>query len=811
MERITLPVYRFFRRHKVLMYLILAVTTVVFALFGSRLTFEEDMTKLLPSSGKSEEALVFGNLKIKDKVFLQITAKEGESVDYMTLASCMDSFMDSLEVMSLYRIDADLAINALDYALTHVPSFVSEDMYPLFDKAIADIDSTMVRNTEAVLSDMTGAATQAVCSDPFGLRYTLLPEGGLSGNGFTVVDGHLFSPDSTVALAFLSPDFKSFDSASTTVLIKELRRRADAVTAAHPEVEILMHGAPVRSADNSGSIKRDIYLTIGISLVIILIVLFICFRSFSLVWQNLLPVTWGTLFSLACIWFMQKGMSLMALGIGSVVLGVALSYCLHVIIHQRYVGDRERMLKDESTPVFLGCLTTIGAFLGLLFTKSALLRDFGLFATFNLVGTTFFALVFLPHFLKESETGHNEKAFKLISRINNYPYDRCIPLVVILTAVILVGIIFTHKVGFDNNLKHIGYESDNLHRSENLYAEKNLGNNLQRHYAVAAQDLDEALENNASLANLLDSLKGEGLIASYTPLIPKLFQSTSEQQARIEAWNRYWSPEKVAEARKALVRAARRNGLSPSMFDPFFAMVSAPYEPGNLYETGIIPEELMANFIEYTDGKYMIFNTVQLSLDERPAVDSKVVAMPGAVVVDPFYYTGNMIDIVHEDFNTTLLISSLFVLLVLLLAFRNILVSLLAFLPMFLSWYVVQGWMAIFGLQFNLINIIISTFIFGIGVDYSIFVMQGLLSSARGDDSSLLEYHKGAIFFSAFVLLVVILSMLVARHPAVHSIGLCTLIGMTSTILITYTLQPLLFRWMMKLPYFRKSLKINVK
>ena len=40
---------------------------------------------------------------------------------------------------------------------------------------------------------------------------------------------------------------------------------------------------------------------------------------------------------------------------------------------------------------------------------------------------------------------------------------------------------------------------------------------------------------------------------------------------------------------------------------------------------------------------------------------------------------------------------------------------------MFLSWYVLQGLMALLGLEFNLINIVISTFIFGIGVDYSIF------------------------------------------------------------------------------------------
>ena len=102
--------------------------------------------------------------------------------------------------------------------------------------------------------------------------------------------------------------------------------------------------------------------------------------------------------------------------------------------------------------------------------------------------------------------------------------------------------------------------------------------------------------------------------------------------------------------------------------------------------------------------------------------------------------------------------------------------------------------MGLFGLEFNLINIIIATFIFGIGVDYSIFVMDGLIAGSKGRRTELLVYHKTAIVFSAIVLIVVVGSLIFARHPAINSIGITTLIGMTSTILITYTIEPLLYR-----------------
>jgi predicted RND superfamily exporter protein len=144
---------------------------------------------------------------------------------------------------------------------------------------------------------------------------------------------------------------------------------------------------------------------------------------------------------------------------------------------------------------------------------------------------------------------------------------------------------------------------------------------------------------------------------------------------------------------------------------------------------------------------------------------------------------------------------------ILLLSFRSVLLALIAFLPMSVSWYVVQGVMGLMGQDFNMINIVIATFIFGVGVDYSIFVMKGLLAKAKGEDNSLLIQHKTAIFLSAFMLIVALGSLLFATHPAINSVGFTTLIGMSSTVLLTYTIQPALFRFMTKFKFFKRIIK----
>ena len=61
--------------------------------------------------------------------------------------------------------------------------------------------------------------------------------------------------------------------------------------------------------------------------------------------------------------------------------------------------------------------------------------------------------------------------------------------------------------------------------------------------------------------------------------------------------------------------------------------------------------------------------------------------------------------------------------------------------------------MGILGIEFNIINIILSTFIFGIGDDFSIFIMDGLQNKYR-TGQKVLNSHKTAIFFSAFTTVV---------------------------------------------------------
>ena len=837
MTGLFIKIFRFFQKQKALLYLLAILSFSLSVYYGSKLSYEEDISKLLPSTDDTKaEGLVFSELKVKDKIFVQILSRSGDT-DTDILLEASDMLVDSLLSYDavegdvgdiMYEIGDDIKQGLLSYAMDNIPVLLDPALYKEID-FLTDKDNIyrqMKANLEKISSPEGAIFYRLMRYDPINLRSILMAGGGentssgdtpggvdnitqMLGGNYTLYGNHLFTSDTTVALVFISPNFISFDSKAGTRLVNKIERSIKEIEAVHPDVEVLFHGPPVQSVFNSRQIKKDLTLTMGLSLIFVCFLIMICFRNKSTLPMLLLPIVYGAFFAFMCMFLLQGMMSLMALGIGVIVLGVALSYCLHVLTHFKYLTDPVRVIRDQARPVVFGCLTSIGAFMGLMFTQSALLRDFGLFASFAMVGTTIATLLFLPHSFSFVRNRRLEKAFTILEKINSCPLDRQYWLLGLIVVVFAVSLFSSTGVKFDTNLKNIGYFDPEVTRSMELYSEKTSQGISTSYYAATAENLDDALICNTMVSRICDSLISVGKISKYTKSSTILLPE-AEQRKRISTWKEYWNDERVAELRQNVIRAGEANKFKPAMFDPFFEMITKDYEPSSIYGSSVLPEGMMANMIENSQGMYLVYTAVQLSAENLQEVNDILAKQSGVIVADPFYYTTNMVELMHNDFNTILGISSLFVLIALIISLRSLILALIAFLPMGMSWYIVLGVMSMLGLQFNLINIVISSFIFGIGVDYSIFVMEGLISDIKNYDPKLLMYHKTAIFLSAVVLIISICSLMFATHPALSSIGVVTLIGMTSTILISYSLQPFLYRMLMKTRY-RNVLKRRFK
>ena len=100
-----------------------------------------------------------------------------------------------------------------------------------------------------------------------------------------------------------------------------------------------------------------------------------------------------------------------------------------------------------------------------------------------------------------------------------------------------------------------------------------------------------------------------------------------------------------------------------------------------------------------------------------------------------------------NDFNRLVLYSSIVVFLLLLFFYKSLSLTLVTVIPIALTWLLTIGTMGFFGIEFNIFNIIISTFIFGLGIDYCIFITNGLLQEHRTGEKAL-PTHKTSIILS---------------------------------------------------------------
>lgn len=806
------------------MLLLLAVS----GWFASRIHLEEDLNKLLPSSRNEDGSikLAFSNLRIKDKTFLLFEAKNGASPE--ELVACCDEFIDSLmadngasdtnRVFSdiFYRLDEDLMPTAIDYLSRHIPAYIDTALYSSFDTLLTEehMLAQMQRNADDFDSEMGVLFPELIEMDPIGMRgvlaSTMRDVVGQGGSGMLMLDNHFFVPDTTVCMAFLSPRFSATNTGQGNRMFEILNRRIAEFATSHPDVHICYHGTPAYGYYNSTTIKNDLVGTVAWSEILALLLLFLCMRNWNTIPLLFLPVVFGTLFGLAVMYFIKGQFSLMALGIGAIVLGVAMSYVLHILVHYKYVGDAMQVLRDETKPVLLGCLTTIGSFIGLLFVKTDLLQDFGLFAALAIVGTTVFALVYLPHLMEMEQNKVNRKAFALIDRINNYAFHEkkwLLGVIAVLTLFFISAYIYI-GTRFDSDMNKLGYVDKEVGYAAALQREKTATGLGSTYFASQGHSMEEALENFALLEDKLAALQGEGIVKSYTPVV-RMFVPLRVQQQRIDAWHRFWNEERLERVRRLIDCTAPAAGLNAEGFETFFDMVTDDYEPDPMYEAGILPEGYMSTILEKTwNDEYLCLTNVKYEggedftegSDFRRICDA-VAKEPNLMVLSTAYYTQDTLSALNNDFNVLQWMSMAFVFVVLLVSFHfNIRHTVIGFAPILLSWLIVLGTMAVFDVHFNLINIIISTFIFGIGVDYSIFIMNGLIAdNARsGAGDAMLSYHKTAIVFSAIILIVTVASMLFAAHPAIHSVGFATLVGMISAVVLCYVCQPAVFKWMQK-------------
>lgn len=811
MGKFFVHIYEWLNKHPLIRNVLLAGSFILMLALAVQVKPEEDITRFFPddeASGRTEE--IFRNLKVKDKLIVMVSSRDtldpmppadlvnagtalkenlsaGEAADYISGITC--------------RIDPEVIDRFTGIIYDHLPVFLSGDDFARMDSVLTEegIAGRMKANYLNLLSPAGLAVGKMMAKDPMGLGFPALKrlEEFQSTSNYELWQEHIFSPDRSTLLLIISPKYGTGSTGKNDRLITSLEEQIELTESSFPGVSVTYFGGPAVSVYNARQIKADTMLTLTVALLIIIVFISVVFKSRSALLLTILPVAYGGTFALAVIFLIKGSISAIAIGAGTIVFGIALSYSIHVLSHFNHVSSIPQLIRDLAYPLTVGSFTTIGAFLGLLFTTSALLRDFGLFSALSLTGTTFFCLIFLPHLLRKKKSAEQpNKVLSLIERINGYAYEKNKPLVISLILIFCVCLYFSGKVGFDGDMMNINYEPPGLKAAEEQLTGLFQTDNKTILFVSSGEITREALRQYHETNRKLNELRREGLVKAYSSA-ESLLIPIELQEERIARWNAFWTEEKKASVKEAILENARKYRFREESMQTSFALLDRAYEPLAIGRDNPLPllDDWMAESAE------MSMYITQVSLDEsrKEEVYAHFTGKDKPVIFDRAFYANQWVASIHDNFYLILYISSFLIFFALLISYGRMELTLMTLAPLTISWIIILGLMALTGTEFNIVNIILSTFIFGLGDDFCIFIMDGLTQEYR-TGRKMLHTHKTAIFFSSFTAVVGLGALVFAKHPALQSLSVISIIGMFAVVLVSYTLLPILFRFFIAKP-----------
>ena len=808
MTQFFIGLYDYFERHKILFYLSLISCVLLMGFFALQVRFEENITQFFPDTKDSQNTIkVFDNLKIKDKIIIMLSSADTcHQVEPDSLIEAAGQLQQTLTekaggtlIKGIFaQVDQSLIGGATDFVYEHLPLFLTDTDYQRFDSLLTEkgIQATMQKNYTNLLSPAGIALRSYILRDPLGLGSEALKhlqDFQLEAN-YEIYDEHIFSKDGSTLLMFITPVFSTGSTGKNDELIKILEEELQHVQGESPTIRVEYFGGPSVGVYNARQIKKDTILTSSLALLIIIVFISLVFKRKRSIPLIITPVLFGGLFALFLIFFIKGSISAIAVGAGSAVMGIALSYSIHMLAHQNHVSTVQQLIKEIAYPLTVGSFTTIGAFMGLIFTSSDLLRDFGLFASLALVGTTLFCLIYLPHFLKGQADVKQGCILRIIEKINAYSYEKNKWLVGGILLITVICLFTSQKVGFNNDMMSLNYEPQHLKQSEEKLMQLFDSGEKTVLFVSVGEDMNQATETYAMTNQKLSALKDQGLIKDYASASQFLI-SPQEQQLRLKKWKDYWTDEKQQQIREQLETAAAEYRFRPGSFEPFYQWLNQPF--GEYHYTAQeddLSGKLLNEWQTSADSITMLISQIRISDQNKETVYQNFSKAQDVVIFDRSYFANKWVSAINDDFYLILYISSFLIFFALWFSYGRIELTLMSFLPMLVSWVIILGLMGILGIEFNIINIILSTFIFGIGDDFSIFIMDGLQNKYR-TGQKVLNSHKTAIFFSAFTTVVGMGALVFAKHPALQSISLISILGMIAVVLVAYTIQPLIFRF----------------
>lgn len=778
---------------KKLLFWVLFIVIIAFLANGVlRLKVEKDIYSIFPKGKEFQEfSKVIQENNLNKQLVFSFKASEDEDENFDQLdrisAEIEANFNKEISNLQIYRaVDQQALIGYLQAASIY---FLSDEDYANIPEKLNPeaIDSQL----KSVKSKLTGANAVFLGSyfsrDPLNILGKKMQEFNIQSDSsaYAVENGIVYSFDKSKVFFFADLVLDSKDNEAIKAFDEKLKLYA---LTQDSSLKFDAFGVYQIGLANADQIQKDTFLTTTISVTLILLVLILYYKSVTTPFFFLLPAFFGILSGLGMTGYIQPDINGISIATASVLLGIVLDYSFHFYTHYKHSGDLIETVREIGSPMIIGSFTTVAAFAALLFTESIVLKNFGLIALFTLLGAALFTLIALPVILKmvgfkmkpTKEGTKQRKSSKLVFRF----------VMLAVVAFTTFCLLKSQGMNFDGDLNNLSFHPQELKDKEKEFTGVQPANQKRLYIFSNGENLEEAKQSAGELYSVLNKSKEAFHISEIISPAPYLI---SEKQVELneKKWLDFWQQHPSVTA--DLKAAQQRFGFSETAFDPFLQSIN---EPATIDDIGksLIDELGMSRLVNSNEKNNSLLTSIIVSKENVDALKTEIRAVDNVYIMDIAEIASEMLVTVKNDFNFLLYFSSSIVFLSLLLVYGRIELAIFAFLPMLLSWVWILGITSVFNIQFNFVNIILTTFIFGLGDDYSIFITDGLIQKYKVNKDSISTY-KSAIILSGITTIIGTGALIFAQHPSIHSIALISVIGIATIMLITLVVQPQIFHW----------------
>ncbi|CAK7039128.1 MAG: hypothetical protein DELT_00705 [Desulfovibrio sp.] len=781
LARYVVAAYGFFRVRRLALFVISAAVCILCFLAASRLIVREDVRALIPSEPpRFTESFTL----LREAPFmrrLQITVG-GPGQDAAALA---DTLADALRSEDIPRVITGPGVSpdpALLAALCDVlPSLLDTGEYPAIKELTTPdaMRASLEADKRLLLTPQGLALRSLVAKDPLGFRNVLFKRLAVSGGNYagtgsaSLQNGHIVDVTGRYALVLAEPAATMTDSALARRVMERVR---NAIQQLPEGAEVLVTGAHRHTDANASVIKADLAKIFPVSFCLLALLFLLFIRSARGLFLFLLPVA-SLAVATAFAGTVMGSVSGIVIGFGSVIIGITADYAIHVYYAVTTVPDTRKALNSVARPLLIGAVTTLASFAALLFSSIAAISQMAVFAMSGIVAALCFALFVLPQSLVPRHAGLGEEVVGAESAGAIQEPDQsaglcCFrgPVSLSLWGLLMAGMLYSAAfVPVDGDIRKLGYRPENIlndeEKSARIWKAPGEGVLVAVRGEEGEQGLERALQSNDAIWRVL-SLHGfagdmpERMAVSVAPFLP----SRKTQDTRHAVWKDLWEQRKESLF-AAFAPLAHETGFSATAFLPFTQWLEA--EPTyvtmeSLASFGL--DVLVGNMIARDgEGRWLVY-TVLRGVKTLDAELEAVIAATGGEVVSGAHFRDDISEATREDCLRFCLFAFLAISAALLVLFRSFSRWALALFPLVCGVFAVTAVSHLFSLSLTVFHAAALPLIMGLAADYGIFMV---LSLERGAVSA----TKKAVLLSGLTTLAGFGSLVLARHPALYSLG----------------------------------------